>query len=123
MDERSLLLEYLRTQRLTLSMKCADLDADGFAVLSVPPSTMSLLGLVRHMAEVERNLGLATGDGSTARGSSPRHRRRPQRRLDRGGGLTMRWWHEAWVALREEQEFTDQFVASVAERQDHPSTR
>ncbi len=54
-DERTLLLEYLRTQRLTLRMKCADLDADDLAARSVPPSTMSLLGLVRHMAEVERS--------------------------------------------------------------------
>jgi uncharacterized damage-inducible protein DinB len=36
-------------------MKCADLDAEQLARRSVPPSTMSLLGLVRHMADVERN--------------------------------------------------------------------
>lgn len=35
-------------------MKCVDLDAEQLARRSVPPSTMSLLGLVRHMAEVER---------------------------------------------------------------------
>jgi hypothetical protein len=38
-----------------MEMKCADLDAAQLARRSVPPSTMSLLGLVRHMAEVERN--------------------------------------------------------------------
>ena len=54
-DERTTLLEYLRSYRLTLSMKCADLDAEQLARRSVPPSTMSLLGLVRHMAEVERH--------------------------------------------------------------------
>jgi len=32
----------------------AGLDADGLARRSVPPSNLSLLGLVRHMAEVER---------------------------------------------------------------------
>jgi uncharacterized damage-inducible protein DinB len=53
-DERSTLAEYLRAYRLTLEMKCADLDAEQLAQRSVPPSTMSLLGLVRHMAEVER---------------------------------------------------------------------
>jgi len=53
-DERGALLEYLRAYRLTLQMKCADLDAEQLARRSVPPSTMSLLGLVRHMAEVER---------------------------------------------------------------------
>ena len=53
-DERSTLLEYLRAYRLTLEMKCADLDAAQMAARSVPPSTMSLLGLVRHLADVER---------------------------------------------------------------------
>ena len=54
-DERATLNEYLRAYRLTLEMKCADLDAEQLARRSVPPSTMSLLGLVRHMADVERN--------------------------------------------------------------------
>jgi uncharacterized damage-inducible protein DinB len=53
-DERSVLLAYLRGYRLTLELKCADLDAEQLAQRAVPPSTMSLLGLVRHMAEVER---------------------------------------------------------------------
>ena len=55
LDERSILIDYLRRYRLTMQMKCADLDAAQMARRSVPPSTMSLLGLVRHMAEVERN--------------------------------------------------------------------
>ena len=54
LGERATLLDYLRAQRLTLEMKCADLDAAQLARRSVPPSTMSLLGLVRHMADVER---------------------------------------------------------------------
>jgi Protein of unknown function (DUF664) len=53
-DERVTLAEALRCARLTLEMKCADLDADAMARRSIPPSTMSLLGLVRHLAEVER---------------------------------------------------------------------
>ncbi|HTX28053.1 MAG TPA: DinB family protein [Streptosporangiaceae bacterium] len=53
--ERATLLDYLRGYRMTMEMKCADLDADQLARRSVPPSTMSLLGLVRHMADVERN--------------------------------------------------------------------
>lgn len=52
-DERSTLLDYLRYYRLTMEMKCADLDAEQLARRSVPPSTMSLLGLVRHLAEAE----------------------------------------------------------------------
>jgi uncharacterized damage-inducible protein DinB len=52
--ERETLVRYLRDRRLTLEMKCAGLDAEGMARRSVPPSNMSLLGLVRHLAEVEQ---------------------------------------------------------------------
>ena len=53
-DEKATLVEYLRWYRLTLELKCADLDAEQLARRSVEPSSMSLLGLIRHMAEVER---------------------------------------------------------------------
>src|SRR5262249_47395587 len=53
-DERTTLVEALRCQRLTLEIKCSGLDADAMARRSVEPSTMSLLGLVRHLAEMER---------------------------------------------------------------------
>src|ERR1022692_519300 len=53
-DERVTLVESLRCQRLTLEMKCSGLDAEAMARRSVEPSTMSLLGLVRHLAEMER---------------------------------------------------------------------
>lgn len=45
------LLEY---HRATLLWKCAGLTADQLRTRAVPPSSMSLLGLVRHMTEVER---------------------------------------------------------------------
>jgi Protein of unknown function (DUF664) len=54
-DERTTLAESLRCLRLTLEMKCAGLNAEAMARRSVEPSTMSLLGLVRHLAEVERD--------------------------------------------------------------------
>ena len=53
-DERGALVESLRCQRLTLELKCSGLDAEAMARRSVEPSTMSLLGIVRHLAEVER---------------------------------------------------------------------
>jgi Protein of unknown function (DUF664) len=53
-DERTTLVESLRFQRLTLQMKCSGLDAEAMARRSVEPSTMSLLGIVRHLAEMER---------------------------------------------------------------------
>jgi hypothetical protein len=53
-DERATLAEALRRQRLTLEIKCAGLDAEAMARRSVEPLTMSLLGLVRHLADIER---------------------------------------------------------------------
>ncbi|MEU3597725.1 DinB family protein [Streptomyces sp. NPDC006798] len=53
--ERATLLDFLVNYRLTLRMKCEGLDPEQLARRSVPPSTMSLLGLVRHLAEVERD--------------------------------------------------------------------
>jgi Protein of unknown function (DUF664) len=53
-DERATLVGFLRGQRATLELKCAGLDAADLARRSVEPSTLSLLGLVRHLAEVER---------------------------------------------------------------------
>lgn len=58
--ERATLLAYLRDYRLTLRMKCDGLDATQLATRSVPPSTMSLLGLVRHLARVEQSWGRVT---------------------------------------------------------------
>lgn len=53
--ELATLLDYLGDYRLTLLMKCHGLDAEQLARRSVPPSTMSLLGLVRHLAGAERD--------------------------------------------------------------------
>ena len=53
--ELATLQDYLRKYRLTLQMKCEGLDPEKLARRSVPPSTMSLLGLLRHLAEVERD--------------------------------------------------------------------
>jgi hypothetical protein len=54
-DERTTLVEALRCQRLTLELKCAGLDAEQMARRAVEPSTMSLLGILRHLAEGERD--------------------------------------------------------------------
>ncbi|TJZ54124.1 DinB family protein [Streptomyces piniterrae] len=53
--ELATLQDFLAGYRMTLRMKCEGLDAEQLARRSVPPSTMSLLGLVRHLAEVERD--------------------------------------------------------------------
>jgi uncharacterized damage-inducible protein DinB len=53
-DELSMLTGWLEWQRGTLLHKCAGLTGEQLAQWAVPPSNMSLLGLVRHMTEVER---------------------------------------------------------------------
>jgi uncharacterized damage-inducible protein DinB len=51
--ERETLRAFLDYHRATLAMKCDGLSDDDLRRRSMPPSTLSLLGLVRHMAEVE----------------------------------------------------------------------
>lgn len=53
-DERTALTQLLDYQRATLLTKCAGLTAGELKNRAVPPSTLSLLGLVRHLTEVER---------------------------------------------------------------------
>jgi hypothetical protein len=53
--ELATLEDYLSGYRMTLVLKCDGLTPEQLARRSVPPSTMSLLGLVRHLAEVERD--------------------------------------------------------------------
>jgi hypothetical protein len=54
-DERATLTAFLDFQRATLALKCDGLSDEQLREAAVPPSNLSLLGLVRHMAEVERN--------------------------------------------------------------------
>jgi hypothetical protein len=54
-DERTTLEGWLDFYRATLALKCEGLDDVQLRVPSVPPSKLTLLGLVQHAAEVERN--------------------------------------------------------------------
>ncbi|MFC7303561.1 DinB family protein [Streptomyces monticola] len=54
-DDRTGLASWLDFYRATLVQKCEGLDERQLREASAPPSTMTLLGLVQHMAEVERN--------------------------------------------------------------------
>lgn len=54
-DELTMLTSWLEYHRATLALKCGGLTDDQLRARSVEPSSMSLLGLVRHMADVERN--------------------------------------------------------------------
>ncbi len=53
--ERQMLVAWLDFHRATLAVKCDGLADDQLRDKAVPPSKLSLLGLVRHLAEVERN--------------------------------------------------------------------
>ena len=53
-DETAMLTAWLDYHRATLLLKTEGLGHDRLRERSVPPSSLSLLGLVRHMAEVER---------------------------------------------------------------------
>lgn len=53
-DERQMLEGWLEFHRQTLLTKCAGLTADQLKETAAPPSKLSLLGLVRHMTDVER---------------------------------------------------------------------
>ncbi|MFF3765215.1 DinB family protein [Streptomyces sp. NPDC001922] len=54
-DERTMLESWLEFHRETLAAKCAGLDEKQLREASAPPSILSLMGLVRHMADVERH--------------------------------------------------------------------
>jgi uncharacterized damage-inducible protein DinB len=111
-DERATLVGFLRWQRQTLELKCAGLDADALAQRGVPPSELSLLGLVRHLADVERHWF---------------------RRFMAGHDAPASFWTsdgqvdfteavadpevvaEAWRTWRDEVAFADRFVADAAD--------
>ncbi|MFJ3965089.1 DinB family protein [Streptomyces sp. NPDC090036] len=72
-DERATLTSILQWQRDTLMMKCAGLGEDQLRMRAVPPSGLSLLGLVRHLAEVERGWFRNVLGGEDVRGYFPRN--------------------------------------------------
>ncbi|MGI8577473.1 MAG: DinB family protein [Nocardioidaceae bacterium] len=112
-DERTTLVEYLRTQRLTLQMKCEGLDASDMARRSVEPSTMSLLGLVRHLAGVEHSWFRRTLAGQDV----PRHfRSEGDRDADWNGAVPdPEVVAQAWQLWRDEVAFAEQFVAEASD--------
>jgi hypothetical protein len=107
-DERVTLVESLRRQRLTLEMKCSGLDAEAMARRAVEPSTMSLLGLVRHLADGERltfRVMMAGQDVPRLFGSGD---------ADFDGAVAdPQVVAEAWDAWRTEVDFATRFVAEA----------
>ncbi|MER7404072.1 DinB family protein [Streptomyces sp. NPDC000070] len=111
-DERGVLLESLRHYRLTLEMKCAGLDAEQMARRSAAPSTMSLLGLVRHLTEGERHFRrVMAGE------DAPKlYRTEEDRDGDFNGAIAdPAVVEEAWRQWRIDVELTDRYLAGVTD--------
>jgi uncharacterized damage-inducible protein DinB len=109
--ERATLVGFLRDQRLTLELKCSGLDADAMARRSVPPSSLSLLGLVRHLADVERGWFRRRLAGQDAPS-------RYRTDADPDGAFDCavpdpEVVAEAWAAWRAEVAFAERFVAEA----------
>ena len=110
-DERTTLVEALRCQRLTLELKSAGLDAEAMARRSIEPSTMSLLGLVRHLAEMERATFrvLMSGQEVSRLFCSATE---PDGDFD-GAVPDPRVVAEAWAAWRAEVDFATRYLAEA----------
>jgi uncharacterized damage-inducible protein DinB len=111
--EKATYVEYLRNYRLTLGMKCDDLSPEQLATRSVPPSTMSLLGLVRHMAAVEHSwfqrVAQATGEDRLYRTGEDRD-------LDFNGAVgTQECVDDAFASWRREIAKAEAWLDSVPE--------
>ena len=87
-DEKRMLADYLDWHRATLLCKCEGLTEDQLKQRAVPPSGLSLLGLVRHLADVERGWFRRGIGGET---STPPRRSTTATRT--GGRLRLRTRH------------------------------
>jgi hypothetical protein len=110
-NEREALAGFLRDQRLTLEITCADLDAAQLARRAVEPSTLSLLGLVRHLAGVEQVWFRIRMAGERV----PRHYRTDE---DRDGEFTGAVADpavvaDAWARWRAEIAYAERYVAQA----------
>ena len=109
-DEPTMLADVLAAQRATLELKCTGLNAE-LALQSVEPSTLSLLGLVRHLADVERHWFRTVLAGQDAR---PRFSSTEDPDGDFDGAVPdPAVIADAWQAWREEVAFADAYVGDA----------
>ena len=69
--ERAMLDQWLDHHRAALRQKCAGLDDEQLRTASCPPSNLTLLGLVRHLTDVERGWFLRGAAGHNSRQVPP----------------------------------------------------
>jgi hypothetical protein len=109
--ERDTLVNYLRDQRLTLELKCADLEPAHLALRAVEPSKLSLLGLVRHMTDVELTWFRVRMAGFEV---PRRYRTEENRDADFDGAVAdPEVVKEAFTSWRSEVAFAEDYVDSV----------
>ncbi|MGH2449370.1 MAG: DinB family protein [Chloroflexota bacterium] len=112
------LQDYLTSYRMTLLMKCEGLDAEQMSRRSVPPSTMSLLGLLRHLAEAERDWRNWIGD------DDPLPKLYAARDADFDGAVSEQAEVDAaYSDLAREQAATDTVLARHSDLGEHLRTR
>ncbi|MGW4118113.1 DinB family protein [Nocardia sp. NPDC004711] len=102
--ERQMLTSFLQYQRETLAWKCSELSAAQLRQHAVPPSKLSLLGLIRHMTDAERGWFARTLGGADA----PAFHWRADRSQDVDFDVadadvdeSFRLWHEECTRSRE----------------------
>ncbi|MGW0531341.1 DinB family protein [Streptomyces sp. NPDC003032] len=111
-DERAMLVNFLRAQRATLEIKCAGLSGE-LDHRSVAPSALSLLGLVRHLTDVERRWfrrDLAGQDAAPLYATPDNADEDFDGAVAEPGAVAA-----AWAAWRQEVEFAEKFVAEAAD--------
>ncbi|KGN34211.1 hypothetical protein N802_12595 [Knoellia sinensis KCTC 19936] len=108
-NERDNYVDYLDSRRELFVKKCEGLTPEQLATRSVPPSTMSLLGMVRHLAEVERVWFRRRLDGG-----DPERLWGPRGNDDDWNGAVgeQSVVDEAWSTWREEVTFAQDWLAS-----------
>lgn len=111
--ERATLIDFITGCRQTLELKCIGLSPDQMARRSVPPSNLSLLGLVRHMADVERYWFRQVLSGEDA----PRRYRTIEDRDADFNGATAdpAVVQEAWDSWREEVDYSNRCIEGFAD--------
>ncbi|GAA3315115.1 DinB family protein [Nonomuraea dietziae] len=110
-EEKAMLAAFLRWHRQTLRLKCADLDPRALAQRPVSFSGLSLLGLVRHLADVERRWFRRDLAGQAVEPyfASEDHRDAAFDNAAPDAEMVA----EAWRRWQEEVDFADRFVAEA----------
>jgi len=110
-DERSTLTHFLAEQRAAFERKCRGIDAEQMARRSVEPSSMSLLGLLRHLAGVETGWfrNVMAGDDVSRPFATPGDPDADFHDAEADRAMV----DEAWAVWRREVAFSEAFVEAA----------